>query len=66
MLGVNVQTVRLGGGFSFLAALIRSCISVSVYVVVVGEGMVAAGYGVWCWRRAVIRSICFFCIFMNC
>ena len=45
LLGVNVGTMRVGGGLSFLVAFIRDYIYVDVDVVGVREGTGADGLG---------------------
>ena len=65
ILDVNVGTVRVGDSLSLLTEFSRARISVAVDVIDVGKWMRAARDGVWCWRRAVIRSICCFCMVMD-
>ena len=60
LLGLNIGTVRMGGGLSLQIYFSREYISVAVDMVGVGQGTGAAGAGAWFWIRVVIRSIFFF------
>ena len=67
ILVVNSGTVRVGGGLSLRNAFGRAFISVVVDVAGVREGTDDAGDVLWCWKRAMIRSIyCFYMVMKFC
>ena len=59
LLGVNVGTLKVGGGFSLPNAFSRAFISVAVDMAGIRVGSGAVGAGGWFFRRVVIRSVFF-------